>query len=95
MVAATPPLEGQGTAIGGTNINSTAFSASAGFKDKILTMSWVGARYAVAETVDMVGAYYHETHNDFAASPANVKACATLPASKNNFCAGTVDAALP
>jgi hypothetical protein len=45
------------------------------------------------DDVDVVGAYYHETQNDFAASPANVKACATLPASKNNFCSGTVDAA--
>jgi predicted porin len=81
------------TAIGGTNINSTAFSASAGFKDKILTMSWIGARYSVTDDVDVVGAYYHETQNDFAASSANVKACATLPASKNNFCSGTVDAA--
>ena len=80
------------TAIGGTNINSTAFSGSAGFKDKILTMSWVGARYSVTEAVDVVGAYYHETQNDFAASPANIKACAVLPASKNNFCSGTVDA---
>jgi hypothetical protein len=56
---------------------------------KILTMSWVGARFAVTETVDVVGAYHHETQNDFAASPANVKACATLPASKNSgrgFC---------
>jgi len=75
--------------IGGTNINSTAFSASAG----ILTMSWIGARYAVTDDIDLVGAYYHETQNDFAASPADVKACATLPASKNNFCSGTVDAA--
>jgi predicted porin len=81
------------TKIGGTNINSTAFSGSHGFKDKILTMSWVGARYSVTEAVDVVGAYYHETQNDFAASPANVKACAILPASKNNFCSGTVDAA--
>jgi hypothetical protein len=60
---------------------------------KILTMSRVGARFAVTETVDGVGACYHETQNDFAANPANVKACATLPASKNNPCAGTVDAA--
>lgn len=91
MVAATPPLEGKVPLSAAPIINSRAFSASAGFKDKILTMSWVGARYAVAGTVDVVGAYYHETQNDFAASPANV--CATLPASKNNFRAGTVDAA--
>jgi predicted porin len=84
---------GCNTATGGTNINSTAFSGSAGFKDKILTMSWVGAKYSVTKSVDVIGAYYHETQNDFAASAANIKSCAVLPASKNNFCSGTMDAA--
>jgi predicted porin len=84
---------GCNTATGGTNINSTAFSGNAGFKDKILTLTWIGVRYSVTEAVDVVGAYYHETQNDFAARPANIAACNSLPASKNSFCAGTMDAA--
>ncbi len=84
---------GCNTAIGGTNINSTAFSASAGFKDKILQVVWTGARYSLTDSVDVVGAYYHYDQNNFALSTANLTACANLPAAKNNFCAGTMDAA--
>jgi predicted porin len=78
---------------GGTNINSTAFSASAGFKDKILQIAWGGAKYSITDSVDLVAAYYHYWQNNFAASAANVTKCATLPASGNNFCSGSVDAA--
>jgi hypothetical protein len=78
---------------GGTNINSTAFSGSAGFKDKVLQVVWAGARYSVTDSVDVVGAYYHYDQNNFAASTANMTACAVLQASKNNFCAGSMDAA--
>jgi predicted porin len=78
---------------GGTNINSLAFSGSAGFKDKILQVFWTGARYSVTEAVDVVGAYYHYDQNNFASSPANVNACMLLGNQKNNFCAGTMDAA--
>jgi predicted porin len=84
---------GCNTAIGGTNINSTAFSGSAGFKDKILQVGWVGARYSVTDAVDVVGAYYHYSQNNFGASAADNTACNNLPASKNSFCAGTMDAA--
>jgi predicted porin len=83
---------GCNTATGGTNINSTAFSGSAGFKDKILQFIWAGARYSVTDDLDVVGAYYHYWQNTFAASPANITACTALPASKNNFCVGSVDA---
>jgi len=80
------------TATGGTNIDSTAYSGSAGFKDKILQVFWWGARYDITDAVYVVGAYYHYDQNNFAASLANLTACAVLPASKNNFCHGTMDA---
>jgi predicted porin len=80
------------TAIGGTNINSTAYSASAGFQDKILQMAWGGARYSVTDAVDVVGAYYHYWQNTFAASAANIAAC-NVALTNKNFCAGSVDAA--
>jgi predicted porin len=60
---------GCNTATGGTNINSTAFSGSAGFKDKILQFIWAGARYSVTDDLDVVGAYYHYWQNTFAAPP--------------------------
>jgi predicted porin len=75
----------------GTNINSTAYSASAGFKDKVLQVFWVGARYSVTEAVDVVGAYYHYGQNNFAASAANLAAC-NISSTNKNFCAGTMDA---
>jgi predicted porin len=78
---------------GGTNIVSTAFSGSAGFKDRILQVFWTGARYDIAENLYVVGAYYHYDQNNFASSPANVNACMLLGNQKNNFCAGTMDAA--
>jgi hypothetical protein len=54
----------------GTNISSTAYSASAGFRDKILQVVWAGARYSVTETVDVVGAYYHYSQNDYTTAPS-------------------------
>jgi predicted porin len=80
------------TPTAGTNINSTAYSASAGFKDKVLQVFWVGARYPITETVDGVGAYYHYDQNNFAASATNLAAC-NVSSSNKNFCAGAMDAA--
>jgi hypothetical protein len=80
------------TATGGTNINNTAYSGSAGFQDKILQMAWGGARYSVTDAVDVVGAYYHYWQNTFAASAANIAAC-NVSLTNKNFCAGSVDAA--
>jgi hypothetical protein len=73
------------TATTGTNINSTAYSASAGFKDKVLQVFWAGARYSVTDTVDVVGAYYHYDQNNSAASAANLAAC-NVSSSNKNFC---------
>jgi predicted porin len=69
----------------GTNISSTAYSASAGFRDKILQVFWAGARYSVTETVDVVGAYYHYNQNDY-----TTENCAIQTA--HSQCAGTMDA---
>lgn len=41
--------------INGTNISTTNYTA----KDKILQVFWVGARYSLTDSVDVVGAYYH------------------------------------
>jgi predicted porin len=79
------------TTTAGTNISSTAYSASAGFKDKVLQVFWAGARYSVTETVDVVGAYYHYDQNNFAASAANLAAC-NVSSSNKNFCGGSMDA---
>jgi predicted porin len=78
--------------ITGTNINSTAFNASAGFKDRVLQVFWTGFRYDVTTTLYVAGAYYHYDQNDFAASTANQAFCNLSNANKN-WCSGTMDAA--
>lgn len=82
---------GCGTATGGTNINSTAFSESAGFRDRVLQVIWTGARYDITDTVSVAGAYYHYHQNNFAASAANLAAC-NVAATNKSFCAGAMDA---
>jgi hypothetical protein len=74
------------TATGGTNINSTQYSASAGFSDKILQVVWFGAKYAITDNLDVIGAYYHYDQNRF-----TIASCANAPS--HGQCAGTMDAA--
>ena len=68
-------------AINNTNIINTAFDAH----DKILQVFWTGAKYAVTDDLDVIGAYYHYNQNNFGAgAPCNTAAKAT--------CSGTFDA---
>jgi predicted porin len=39
-----------------TNINNASYS----FKDKILQIVWVGARYAITDSLEVAAAYYHQ-----------------------------------
>jgi predicted porin len=50
-------------AINNTNINSAAFNAG----DKLLHVFWTGAKYAVTDNLDVIGAYYHYTQPTFGA----------------------------
>ena len=74
------------TPTGGTNINSTQYSARAGFSDKILQVVWFGAKYAITDNLDIIGAYYHYDQNRY-----TIASCANAPA--HGQCAGTMDAA--
>jgi len=68
-------------AINNTNIVNTTFAAH----DKILQVFWTGAKYAVTDKLDVIGAYYHYDQNNFGAgAPCNTAAKAT--------CSGTFDA---
>jgi predicted porin len=73
------------TAVPKEALVASAFSASAGFRDKILQVFWFGARYSVTETVDVVGAYYHYNQNDY-----TTENCAVETA--HSQCAGKMDA---
>jgi predicted porin len=69
-------------AINNTNINNTAFSAG----DKLFHVVWTGAKYAVTDNLDVIGAYYHYYQPTFGATVN----CANAAAFAN--CHGTFDA---
>jgi predicted porin len=69
-------------AVNNTNINSTAFNAG----DKLFHVFWTGVKYAVTDSLDLIGAYYHYDQPAFGA-PVN---CANAAAFAN--CHGTFDA---
>jgi len=74
----------------GTQINSTAFNGG----DKILQLLWFGAKYALTDSLDVSGAFYHEWQNDFSGGAKNAAGgtCA-LATTALSSCAGTLDAA--
>ena len=75
-----------------TAINNVAFTAgcAAGTvcHDKILQVMWAGAKYAVTDNLDVIGAYYHYAQNNFFANGPNV-GCSS---SAHSQCSGTFDA---
>jgi predicted porin len=72
----------------GTSINNAAFA-----QDKILQMAWFGAKYALTDSLDVVGAYYHENQNNYSAGAANgAKGTCALSSTALGSCAGNQDA---
>src|SRR5260370_19226137 len=45
-------------ALNNTNINNTAFGVN-GLGNKVLQVMWTGAKYALTDEWDVIGAYYH------------------------------------
>jgi predicted porin len=78
------------TAINGTNINSTAFTAA----HKIFQIAWFGGAYALTDSLDLVAAYYHEAQNDYSGGAKNAAGgtCA-LATTALASCSGALDAA--
>ena len=68
-------------AINNTNITNTAFAAH----DRILQVFWAGAKYAVTDKLDVIGAYYHYDQNSFGAG-------ASCNTAAKSTCSGTFDA---
>jgi predicted porin len=75
-------------AFNNTNINNTAFGVN-GLGNKKLQVMWVGAKYAVTENLDVIGAYYHYIQNSFFGTAAGPAPC---PGREHPQCAGTFDA---
>ncbi|MBO0751825.1 MAG: porin [Bradyrhizobiaceae bacterium] len=69
----------------GFAITTATFNA----KDKVLNVGWGGARYSITDAVDVAGAYYHVSQNNFTGSATTCAgATGNLAASA---CAGTQD----
>jgi predicted porin len=71
-------------AINNTNINNTAFSAG----DKQFHVFWTGVKYAVTDTLDLTGAYYHYDQPFFGAPVDCSAGGSATPAT----CHGTMNA---
>src|SRR5229473_910938 len=76
-------------AFNNTNINNAAFGVN-GLGNKTMQIMWVGAKYAVTEDLDVIGAYYHYIQNSFFGTAAGGPAPCFSTAHPQ--CAGTFDA---
>jgi predicted porin len=77
---------------GMTTINNIAFSAGCAAAtvchDKILQVAWTGAKYAVTDDLDVIGAYYHYAQNNYFSTGPNTGCSGSAHAQ----CSGTFDA---
>src|SRR5258705_12034970 len=72
-----------------TNINNTAFGVN-GLGNRVLQIMWTGAKYAVTDDLDVIGAYYHYIQNSFFGTRTGGPAFCSN--SSHSQCAGTYDA---
>jgi predicted porin len=80
--------QGCGT-LNNTNIVNTAFGVN-GLGNKTFQVMWAGAKYAVTEDLDVIGAYYHYIQDSFFGTPAGGPAFCS--GTEHAECAGTFDA---
>jgi predicted porin len=76
-------------AFNNTNINNTAFGVN-GFADKIFQVMWFGAKYAITDNLDVIGAYYHYIQNSFFGTPTG--GLAPCSGMEHSQCSGALDA---
>jgi predicted porin len=76
-------------AFNNTNINNAAYGVN-GLGNKVLQVMWTGAKYAVTNDLDVIGAYYHYIQNSFFGTPTGGPAFCSD--SLHAQCAGTYDA---
>ncbi len=81
---------GTGNSGNGTGINNVAFSAGCGTgtgcTNKYFQVAWTGAKYAITQNLDVIGAYYHYNQQQYV---NGVGICANTGAHAQ--CAGTED----
>jgi predicted porin len=82
----TPYLQGF-TTLGGYTVLPGEAKTNAYDIEKILRVFWLGTKYAVSDDLDVAGAVYHYTQNNY-----NASTCTNSGLSASS-CAGTLDAA--
>src|SRR5712672_3652665 len=75
-------------AFNNTNINNAAFGVN-GLGNKTFQVMWAGAKYAVTDNLDVIGAYYHYIQNSFFGTAAGGPA--PCFGTQHPQCAGTFD----
>jgi predicted porin len=76
-------------AFNNTNINNAAYGAD-GFGNKTLQVMWAGAKYAVTDSLDVIGGYYHYIQDSYFGTATGGPAPCSSAAHAQ--CAGTFDA---
>jgi predicted porin len=78
--------------VGGTKIASSAAFVHG---DKIQQLVWTGAKYAITDSLDLTGAYYHVWQNDYSGglAPAGTANTCAQVSTIQSSCAGSIDAA--
>jgi predicted porin len=76
-------------AFNNTNIVNTAFGVN-GLGDRIMQIMWAGAKYAVTDNLDVIGAYYHYIQNSFFGTPTGGRM--PCSGSEHSQCSGAFDA---
>jgi predicted porin len=78
-------------------VNNVSISSSAAFAhgDKIQQLVWTGAKYALTDSLDVTGAYYHVWQNDFSGdvNPKGKTVNCLQVSTISSQCAGSIDAA--
>ena len=88
--------------LGGYTVLPGAVNTTAYINNKQLQVGWIGARYALLRNVDLAGAYYIASQNNYAPPTAKIGACgpntvaavpgATPQGTLNSYCAGHLQA---
>jgi predicted porin len=77
-----------------TAINNTAFTPACGTgvcSDKILQVWWTGAKYAITDDLDVIGAYYQYNQNTFTTASCAIATAHSQCSGSMNAASGVID----
>jgi predicted porin len=69
-----------------SSVNNAAYAVN----NKVLQIFWTGAKYSVRDDLDLIGAFYYETQNDYSGKPCSNTSLSTC-SGKEVVVSGVVD----